>query len=44
MPLGRLGKTKEVTGLVSFLASDDASYCSGSEVLVDGGMISGPGF
>jgi 3alpha(or 20beta)-hydroxysteroid dehydrogenase len=44
LPLGRLGKTREVSGLVAFLASDDSSYCSGSEVLVDGGMISGPGF
>jgi 3alpha(or 20beta)-hydroxysteroid dehydrogenase len=44
LPMGRLGKTREVSGLVSFLASDDSSYCSGSEVLVDGGMISGPGF
>jgi len=44
LPLGRLGKTREVSGLDTFLASDDSSYCSGSEVLVDGGMISGPGF
>ncbi len=44
LPLGRLGKTHEVSGLVSFLASDDSSYCSGSEILVDGGMITGPGF
>ncbi len=44
LPLGRLGKSQEVSGLVTFLASDDSSYCSGSEVLVDGGMITGPGF
>ncbi|WP_425547722.1 glucose 1-dehydrogenase [Actinocorallia longicatena] len=44
LPLGRLGKSKEVSGLVTFLASDDSSYCTGSEVLVDGGMITGPGY
>lgn len=44
LPLGRLGKTKEVSGLVVYLASDDSSYCSGSEVLVDGGMLTGAGY
>ncbi|GGV03195.1 3-alpha-(or 20-beta)-hydroxysteroid dehydrogenase [Actinomadura cremea] len=44
LPLGRMGKTKEVTGLVVFLASDDSSYCTGSEVLVDGGMLTGAGY
>ncbi|MBW8483705.1 glucose 1-dehydrogenase [Actinomadura parmotrematis] len=43
LPLGRMGKTAEVTGLVAFLASDDSSYCTGSEVLVDGGMLTGSG-
>ncbi|MFB4316687.1 glucose 1-dehydrogenase [Actinomadura sp. 21ATH] len=41
LPLRRLGNTKEVTGLVVFLASDDSSYCTASEMLVDGGLISG---
>lgn len=44
LPLGRMGKTREVSGLVAFLASDDSSYCSGSEVLVDGGMLTGAGY
>ncbi|MQY02913.1 glucose 1-dehydrogenase [Actinomadura macrotermitis] len=44
LPLGRMGKTREVTGLVAFLASDDSSYCTGSEVLVDGGMLTGAGY
>ncbi|MFD0903874.1 glucose 1-dehydrogenase [Actinomadura sediminis] len=44
LPLGRMGKTKEVSGLVVYLASDDSSYCSGSEVLVDGGMLTGAGY
>ncbi|KAB2341796.1 glucose 1-dehydrogenase [Actinomadura rudentiformis] len=44
LPLGRMGKTREVSGLVVYLASDDSSYCTGSEVLVDGGMLTGAGF
>lgn len=44
LPLGRMGKTKEVTGLMVFLASEESSYCTGSEVLVDGGMITGAGY
>ncbi|MFC5751699.1 glucose 1-dehydrogenase [Actinomadura rugatobispora] len=41
LPLRRLGGTKEVSGLLVFLASDDSSYCTGSEVLVDGGLVTG---
>jgi 3alpha(or 20beta)-hydroxysteroid dehydrogenase len=37
MPLGRLGKPEETATLVSFLASDEASYCTGSSFVVDGG-------
>jgi 3alpha(or 20beta)-hydroxysteroid dehydrogenase len=44
LPLGRMGKTKEVSGLVVYLASDDSSYCTGSEVLVDGGLLTGAGY
>jgi len=44
LPLKRMGRTREVTGLVVFLASDDSSYCTGSEVLVDGGMLTGAGY
>lgn len=44
LPLGRMGKTREVSGLVAFLASDDSSYCTGSEILVDGGMLTGAGY
>ncbi|WP_019634075.1 glucose 1-dehydrogenase [Actinomadura atramentaria] len=44
LPLGRLGKTREVSGLVVYLASDDSAYCTGSEVVVDGGLTTGAGY
>lgn len=37
-PLGRTGSVEEVAALVAFLISDDASFISGAEVPVDGGM------
>ncbi|RFU42251.1 SDR family oxidoreductase [Actinomadura logoneensis] len=44
LPLGRLGNSREVSGLVVYLASDESSYCTGSEVLVDGGLVTGSGY
>lgn len=44
LPLNRMGRSREVSGVVAFLASDDSSYCTGSEVLVDGGMLTGAGY
>jgi len=38
IPMGRLGKPEEVGDLVAFLASDRASYITGSSVVIDGGM------
>ena len=38
VPLGRLGKPDEVAKAVVFLASDDASYITGTELFVDGGF------
>ncbi len=38
-PLGRRGSPEEVANVVSFLVSDAASYMTGSDVLVDGGMV-----
>ena len=38
IPLGRLGKPDDVSGLAVFLASPDAAYVTGSTYLVDGGL------
>jgi len=40
-PLHRLGQPFEVSALVGFLISDSASFISGIDVLVDGGMTQG---
>jgi NAD(P)-dependent dehydrogenase (short-subunit alcohol dehydrogenase family) len=37
VPLERLGAPNETAGAVAFLASDDSSFMTGSEVFVDGG-------
>jgi len=38
VPLARFGSAEEVAGVAAFLLSDDASYVTGSEYVVDGGM------
>jgi NAD(P)-dependent dehydrogenase (short-subunit alcohol dehydrogenase family) len=38
-PLGRLGEPDEVAGIAVFLASDEASYLTGSTVYPDGGRL-----
>lgn len=37
-PLGRAGQASEVAAAIAFLASDDASYITGAQLLVDGGF------
>ena len=41
VPMGRIGKPPELSGLVAFLASDRASYITGSNILTDGGQYPG---
>ncbi|QBD76471.1 SDR family oxidoreductase [Ktedonosporobacter rubrisoli] len=40
IPLGRLGRPAEVAAAYAFLASDDASFMHGTELLLDGGQLS----
>ncbi|MCY1180008.1 3-oxoacyl-[acyl-carrier-protein] reductase [compost metagenome] len=44
LPIPRIGRPDEVANLVLFLASDESSYCTGSEFIVDGGMLAGASF
>jgi 3alpha(or 20beta)-hydroxysteroid dehydrogenase len=39
--MGRAGKPEEVANLAAFLASDESSYSTGAEFLIDGGMLAG---
>ncbi len=43
-PIGRIGKPEEVASVIAFLASDLASYVTGSTVHVDGGNLAAAGW
>lgn len=43
IPMRRPGRVEEVSGMVAFLASDDASYITGQNFIVDGGIMAHTG-
>ncbi len=42
IPLGRAGTTQDITDATLFLLSDKASYITGTELVVDGGLLARP--
>jgi 3alpha(or 20beta)-hydroxysteroid dehydrogenase len=40
-PIPRAAQPEEVANLALFLASDESSFCTGAEYLVDGGYLAG---
>jgi 3-oxoacyl-[acyl-carrier protein] reductase len=41
VPLGRLGQPEEIAAYAVFLASERASYITGTTVAIDGGLVKG---
>jgi NAD(P)-dependent dehydrogenase (short-subunit alcohol dehydrogenase family) len=42
-PMGRMGESPEVANATLFLASDESSYVTGTDLTVDGGTLAGVG-
>ena len=40
-PMGRLGTAEEVAKAIAYLASDDAAFVTGTELVIDGGLVAG---
>jgi NAD(P)-dependent dehydrogenase (short-subunit alcohol dehydrogenase family) len=40
-PMGRLGQPEEIAAMITFLASDEASFATGAEFVIDGGYTAG---
>ena len=40
-PMGRLGTPREVAAAALYLASDDAAFITGAELVIDGGLLAG---
>ena len=38
IPVGRLGKAEEIASMCAYLASDEAKFVTGAELVVDGGL------
>jgi meso-butanediol dehydrogenase/(S,S)-butanediol dehydrogenase/diacetyl reductase len=43
IPLGRVCEPQEIASVIAFLASDDASFMTGTNVAVDGGVSASNG-
>jgi meso-butanediol dehydrogenase/(S,S)-butanediol dehydrogenase/diacetyl reductase len=43
IPLGRVCEPEEVAAVIAFLASDDASFLTGANIAVDGGVSASNG-
>ncbi|MCL4532535.1 MAG: SDR family oxidoreductase, partial [Actinobacteria bacterium] len=43
IPLGRIGSPEDVASLVAYLASDTASYITGTSIFIDGGLMRSTG-